>query len=172
MKKILLTLAVCFCALSVSAQEWAVGGRFGSGLQAQGEYHFANNNYVEARFGMYYANPGATVMADFTALYNWNICNMDWTPSAGQWFFDAGCGINVGGREHYAYVGAAGMARLGIKFNGAPVRLAIDWTPAFGAEIAYWSSQTVGGYKIKGGSSSAFNKYGLCNFGISCVYCF
>lgn len=83
MKKLIFSLAVCLCALTASAQDrWAVGGRFGSGLQAQGEYHFMNDNYLEARFGMYYANPGATVMADFTALYNWNICTMDWTPSA------------------------------------------------------------------------------------------
>lgn len=170
MKKILLTLAVCFCALSVSAQEWAVGGRLGSGLQAQGEYRFANNNYVEARFGMSWAYP--SLVADFTALYNWNVCTMDWTPSAGEWFFDAGCGINVGGREHYAFVGAAGCAKLGIKFHKVPLRLSFDWTPAFGAEIAYWGSQTVGGYKIKGGSVSDFNERGLCNLGISCVYCF
>ena len=173
MKKLIFSLDVCLCALTASAQDrWAVGGRFGSGLQAQGEYHFLNDNYLEARFGMYYANPGATVMADFTALYNWNICTMDWTPSAGEWFFDAGCGINVGGREHYAYIGAAGCAKLGIRFKNAPVRLSLDWTPAFGAEIAYWDSQTIGGYKIKGGSTSNFNKYGLCNFGLSCVYCF
>lgn len=157
MKKILLTLAVCFCALSVSAQDWAVGGRFGSGLQAQAEYHFSNNNYVEGRFGLYYATARATAMADFTALYNWNIFNMDWTPSVGQWFFDAGCGINVGGREYYAYLGAAGCAKLGLKLNDIPIRLAFDWTPAFGAGIS---------------GDAAFNKWGLCNFGISCVYCF
>lgn len=172
MKKILVSLIACFCVLGVSAQEWAVGGRVGSGFQAQGEYHFSDTNYAEARFGMYYANPGGTVMADLTALYNWNIFNMDWTPSVGEWFFDAGCGINVGGRENYAYIGAAGCAKLGIKFHDAPIRLSFDWTPSFGAEIAYWSGQTVGGYKIKGGSNSDFNEYGLCNFGISCVYCF
>ena len=110
MKKILVSLIACFCVLGVSAQEWAVGGRVGSGFQAQGEYHFSDTNYAEARFGMYYANPGGTVMADLTALYNWNIFNMDWTPSVGEWFFDAGCGINVGGRENYAYIGAAGCA--------------------------------------------------------------
>jgi hypothetical protein len=162
MKKILVSLIACFCVLGVSAQEWAVGGRVGSGFQAQGEYHFSDTNYAEARFGMYYANPGGTVMADLTALYNWNIFNMDWTPSVGEWFFDAGCGINVGGRENYAYIGAAGCAKLGIKFHDAPIRLSFDWTPSFGAEIAYW----------KGYSASDFNEYGLCNFGISCVYCF
>lgn len=40
MKKILVSLIACFCVLGVSAQEWAVGGRVGSGFQAQGEYHF------------------------------------------------------------------------------------------------------------------------------------
>ncbi len=177
MRKLVLSLAICLCALTASAQQkWAIGGRIGSGVQAQAELRFASQNYVEARFGLYYATAGATAMADFTALYNWNVCSMNWTPKAGEWFFDAGIGLNVGGREHYAYVGPAGCARLGIKFKNAPVRLAIDWTPAFGAGISYWSSQTIvmgnNSVKIKGGNSSEFNKWGLCNFGLSCVYCF
>ena len=149
-------------AWSASAQNWTVGGRIGSGFQAVGQYVFSNDNYVEARFGAYWANAGGTVTADFTALYNWNICNMDWTPSAGRWFFDAGAGINVGGKGHYAYVGVAGSAKLGIAFKGAPVRLSFDWSPAFGPGISYWD----------GGSYSEFNTRGLCNFGITCVYCF
>ena len=87
---------------------------------------------------------------------------MDWTPSAGRWFFDAGAGINVGGKWHYAYVGVAGSAKLGIAFKGAPVRLSFDWSPAFGPGIAYWD----------GGSHSEFNERALCNFGITCVYFF
>ncbi len=175
MKKVLLTLIVCFVAISASAQtwdkvetafttqdRWAVGGRIGTGLQAQAEYVFDNENYVEGRFGMSWCNWGATLMADFTALYQWHIFDMDWTPSAGDWFFDAGAGVGVGGRANYCYVGAAGSVKLGIKFNKAPVKLALDWTPLFGAEIAYW----------KGFNASAFHKYGLANIGVSCVYCF
>ena len=105
-------------AWSASAQNWTVGGRIGSGFQAVGQYVFSNDNYVEARFGAYWANAGGTVTADFSVLYNWNVCNMDWTPSAGRWFFDAGAGINVGGKGHYAYVGVAGSAKLGIAFKG------------------------------------------------------
>ena len=144
-------------AWSASAQNWTVGGRIGSGFQAVGQYVFSNDNYVEARFGAYWANAGGTVTADFSVLYNWNVCNMDWTPSAGRWFFDAGAGINVGGKGHYAYVGVAGSAKLGIAFKGAPVRLSFDWSPAFGPGIAYWD----------GGSHSEFNERALCNFGIT-----
>lgn len=40
MKKILLTIAVCLCVSGLaSAQDWSVGGRVGSGLQAVGQYH-------------------------------------------------------------------------------------------------------------------------------------
>ena len=117
MKKLLLTLAMGLLAWSASAQNWTVGGRIGSGFQAVGQYVFSNDNYVEARFGAYWANAGGTVTADFSVLYNWNVCNMDWTPSAGRWFFDAGAGINVGGKGHYAYVGVAGSAKLGIAFK-------------------------------------------------------
>lgn len=162
MKKILLSVLVCICALTVSAQNrGAIGGRIGSGLQVQGEYNFGKN-YIEGRFGMSWCNSGAVVVADFTALYNWNVCTMDWTPSAGEWFFDAGVGLSVGGKEHYAYVGPAGCARLGIKFKGAPVKLSVDWTPMFGPAIGY----------AKGWSHTEFHKYGLANLGVSCAYCF
>ena len=144
------------------ASKWAAGLRIGSGVQIQAEYRYSGENYFEARFGTYWANSGGTVMADFTLLHQWNVANMDWTPSAGQWFFDAGCGVNVGGREHYAYVGAAGSVKLGIKFNNAPIRLALDWTPSFGPHIAYW----------KGYSHAEFNEWALCNIGLSAVYCF
>ena len=162
MKKLLLTLAMGLLAWSASAQNWTVGGRIGSGFQAVGQYVFSNDNYVEARFGAYGAKAGGTVTADFSVLYNWNVCNMDWTPSAGRWFFDAGAGINVGGKGHYAYVGVAGSAKLGIAFKGAPVRLSFDWSPAFGPGIAYWD----------GGSHSEFNERALRNSGIACVHCF
>ena len=40
MKKVLLTLAVLFCALNASAQDgWTIGGRVGSGFQAVTSYH-------------------------------------------------------------------------------------------------------------------------------------
>lgn len=164
MKKILLTLAVLFVAVSAQAQGWAVGGRVGSGLQAVGEYGFENGNYVEARFGMSWLSDTGGLTADFTALYNWNVCTMEnWTPSAGDWFFDAGVGVNVGGEAHYAYVGAAGCAKLGIKFHSVPLKLSVDWTPCIGPEMLYGA-----GFK----TIADFNTMGLVNFGISCVYCF
>ncbi|MBE6174797.1 MAG: hypothetical protein E7147_04540 [Rikenellaceae bacterium] len=176
MKKIVLSLVALLCVASVSAQskfessvksaakavasqKWSVGLRVGSGLQADAECFYSDKAYVEARFGMQYV---AGLAADFTVLHNWNCCTMDWTPSAGQWFFDAGVGVNVGGAAHVAYVGVAGQAKLGIKFSSAPVRLSLDWTPSFGPIIGY-----AGGY-----SHAAFFEYGLCNLGISAVYCF
>ena len=52
MKKFIFTLMASLMVWSVSAQEWGVGGRIGAGFQAQGEYYFENDNYIEARFGM------------------------------------------------------------------------------------------------------------------------
>ena len=172
MKKLILSLAVMFCAASVSAQNWtdsamnasnwAVGARVGSGFQAQAEYTFSSQNTIEGRFGMSWLNGGASLMAEFTGLFNWHIATMDWTPDAGTWFFDAGCGLVIGGREHFVYLGPAGTAKFGIKFHDVPLKLAVDWTPYIGPKIGYW----------KGGSDAAFNEYGFANFGISCVYCF
>lgn len=185
MKKIILSLAVVLFAASASAQnwvneatdasKWAVGLRVLSGFQAQAEYKLSDTNYVEGRFGAGWQSFGG-VHAHFEALYNWHLFDWDWTPNAGTWFFDAGCGVAVGGREHYAYVGAAGQAKFGIKFKGAPFKLAFDWTPYIGPGITY-------GYKYpyldsnlnvhyKKETHAGFNEWGFCNFGISCVYCF
>ena len=176
MKKFLLVVVAVLCVATVSAQskfessvkqaaqtvasqKWSVGLRVGSGLQADAECFYAADKYVELRFGMQYV---AGLNADFTILHNWNVCNMNWTPSAGKWFLDAGVGANVGGKGHYAYVGVAGQVKLGIKFDAAPVRLALDFTPSFGPEFGYgkdWFGVT-------------YNRWGLCNLGLSATYCF
>ncbi len=163
MKKILLVIVAIFCVATVSAQKWAVGGRLGSGLQAVGEYHYSDKAYAEARFGMQYV---AGLSADFTLLHNWKVCTMDWTPSAGQWFFDAGVGVNVGGVANLAYVGVAGMAKLGIKFNNVPLKVSFDFSPSFGPYIAYAHYMGASAHAV------GFFSYGICNLGVSAVYCF
>lgn len=160
MKKLLLALVALLVVTGASAQDWSVGGRVGSGLQALGQYKLSAENYVEARFGAAWF-PG--VNADFTALYNWHLLDFDWTPSAGKWFFDAGVGLNVGGQSHFAYFGAAGMARLGFTFNEAPITLAFDYTPVLGMNFHYAK-----GFKTNVGYHGA----GWGNFGFSCTYNF
>lgn len=177
MKKLLLIVVAVLSISAVSAQEFALGVRAGSGAQAVAQLKFSNDNYLEARFGASWINPVVTVTtatensinvdssrvcADFSLLYNWHIFDMDWTPKAGRWFFDAGAGVNVGGKAHYAYVGLAGMARLGIAFNDAPVSLSVDWTPAFGPRILYVGSE----------SAAEFNDLGIANFGVTCTFHF
>ncbi|MGN0007331.1 MAG: hypothetical protein ACI35T_04475 [Alistipes sp.] len=167
MKKVLLTLAVLFCAFTVSAQDgWTIGGRVGAGVQAVTSYHgfgeVANKPfYLEGRFGLGFCNEGAVATADFTALVAWRVFEFG-NYSAGNFFSDFGCGVNVGGKGHYCYVGPCGLARVGFKFTGAPVSLSVDWTPVFGAEIAYG-----GGFR-----ASQFYSYGLANFGLTCTYNF
>lgn len=183
MKKIILIAAMVLgFAVAANAQGFRVGARLGSGFQAQAEYSYNGANYIEGRLGMGWYHGGA-LTADFTALHNWNVCTMDWTPSVGQWFFDAGVGLTVGGNAYkaealastggelvtvsarggVAYIGVAGCAKLGIQFNSAPVILALDFTPAFGPEIGYISGM---------GAGARFARYGLANLGISAVYCF
>ena len=177
MKKVLLLFVAVIFASSAFAQDWSLGARVGSGFQVVGQYKYDGNNNVEARFGASWNNPVVTtiyngpdtidvdegrVMADFTLLHNWHILDMDWTPDGGLWFFDAGVGVNVGGRANYAYVGVAGMARLGFTFNNTPLTLALDWTPTFGPGILY----------VRGANEAFFNELGLANVGISCTYNF
>lgn len=161
MKKIILIAALALgFAVAASAQNFRAGVRLGSGFQAQAECVYNGGDYFEGRLGMAWYHGGIT--ADFTLLHNWNICTMDWTPSAGQWFFDAGAGLTVGGRAHFVNLGVAGCAKLGIEFNSVPCRLSLDFSPAFGPAIAYG----------KGVSAAAFNEYGLANLGISAVFSF
>ena len=93
MKKFLLSLVALLCVSGAFAQDWKVGGRIGSGFQADAQYAYNGNDYLEARFGASWLDGGVT--ADFTVLHNWHILDMDWTPKAGTWFFDAGVGLNV-----------------------------------------------------------------------------
>lgn len=183
MKKIFLVLVAMFCVATVSAQsrntfessvknaaqtvasqKWSVGLRAGSTVQAVAECFYSSKAYVEGRFGMtaLFVSANANVAADFTILHNWNCFTMDWTPSAGKWFFDAGVGLSVGGGAHTAYVGVAGNAKFGIKFNSAPVRLSVDWTPVFGPGFVYGGGQTYVG----------FPGLNIANFGVSAAYCF
>ena len=174
MKRFLFILAVAFCmattasaqvtlkeaAQAVASQKWSIGARVGSGFQAQTECFYAPDKYVEGRLGMAWVHGG--ISADFTLLHNWNVCVMDWTPDDGEWFLDAGVGLNVGGVPHLATVGIAGQIKLGVKFTEVPIRLAIDFSPAIGPAFVYGSGEC----------SSDFNVMGLCNLGLSATYCF
>lgn len=159
MKKFALLLVATLFTTAVFAQDFNIGARVGSGFQAVGQLHLNDKNYVEGRFGAGWLD--SCVTADFTALYNWKICTMYWTDE-GTWFFDAGVGVNVGGRENYAYVGVAGMARLGYTFENTPLSLAFDYTPVIGPGFAYW----------KGYSKGGFRDIGFANIGITCTYNF
>lgn len=197
MKHFILSVAVLLCAASVSAQNrantvtdashWALGLRTGSGVQLQTEFNCRSQNYFETRLGLSWCNEGTSLMAELAMLYNWRIATMDWTPKAGKWFFDAGIGAGIGGRAHYIYFGAAGAAKFGIKFRNAPFKLAVDWTPYIGPSIAYNVDEPIieqfpdpenpsSSFPVRIGTKktnrSSFNKYGLANFGLSCVYCF
>lgn len=163
MRKVILSIIVAFCALGLSAQDWSLGGRIGSGLQVVGQYHGietggSNPFYLEGRFGMSWCNSGADIMADFTLLAAWNCFNFGYN-SAGRFFSDFGVGLNVGGRKHYCYVGPCGLARIGFNFARPHLSLAADWTPVFGPEIA----------KVR---ASDFYGYGLCNFAVTLMYNF
>jgi hypothetical protein len=161
MKKLFVLLAVTLGSLTMaSAQDWSAGVRLGSGFQAVGQKYFMNDDYVEGRFGMNWLYKGGMAV-DVSALYVWNIANMNWTDE-GNWFFDLGAGANVGAASHYFYLGVQGMAKLGYEFEGAPVRLAIDWSPSFGPGIASFA----------GHSNSELNTTGMGSFGLSAVYMF
>ena len=175
MKKFFFTLLFALLAFSATAQErWSVGLRVGSAFQVDAQAHF-NKQYLEARLGLGYINRYAykvhvdeqiylgysqPLTADFSLFYNWKIHH--WNINAGRVFFDAGVGLNIGGNADFLYVGPTGMAKIGFKFDNAPIALSLDWSPTFGGSIPY---QHVYG-------RSTFNSMGLANFGVTCVYNF
>lgn len=186
MKKILLVVVAMLCIATVSAQskfessvkqaaqtvasqKWAVGLRVGAGIQADAECFYAGDKYFEGRFGLFLATSNYAVapLADFTVLHNWNCFNWNWTPKVATWYLDAGCGINVGGKAHLAYTGAAGSIKFGMKFKKVPIRLAVDYTPVIGVQIDYGKDYYGNNY-----SDAYFYGAGLTNFGVSATYCF
>lgn len=200
MKKIFLGLAAIFCVATVSAQsnfessvkqaaqtiasqKWSVGLRLGSGAQVDAECFYASDKNVEVRLGLGWIGGFG---ADCSVLHNWNCCNWDWTPSAGNWFLDAGVGATIGGAKHVMWVGVAGQVKFGIKFNKVPIRLALDVTPGFGPYIAlpYRTTVETPIYDINGnptgvekttvkhGGAVSFYTHGILNLGLSATYCF
>ena len=189
MKKFLLVLAAVCCVATVSAKKsvvetvkdskWSVGLRAGNGLQAQAEMFLNKTNYVELRFGL---GTGAnfqglcihSASADFTALFNWNCKNWNWTPKFATWFLDAGCGFNIGGSDMVMYSGLAGQVKFGLKFKKVPIRLAIDYTPVFGIQHHFGKYYTYSSYCYDNAYSrkTAFFGNGLANAAVSATWCF
>lgn len=135
MKKFLLAVVALLCVSAVSAQKYenSIGLRLGYGAELQYERHFSEKNYLEANLGLS-GFGGDRIFAN--VMYNWNLCDWDWTPSAGRWFLSAGVGGSLGmwGYEHEGanrlgmQVGVAGDVAFGIRFN-KPVTLSLDYRP-------------------------------------------
>jgi hypothetical protein len=127
MKKFLLAIVAVLCVSAVSAQQYqnSIGLRLGYGAELQYERHFSAENYLEANLGLYTFNG-----LNLNATYNWNVCEWDWTPSAGKWFLSAGVGASVAMFESFKTfnVGVAGDVAFGIRFN-KPVTLSLDYRP-------------------------------------------
>ena len=199
MKKIFLVLAAALCVATVSAQskfestvknaaqtvasqKWSVGLRVGTQGQAIAECFYSENAYFQGMLGFDFIgikNPAI----DATVLHNWNCYTWDWTPSAGQWFLDAGVGINIGGNGKGFWTGIAGQAKFGIKFNKVPIRLAIDITPVVGPYIdynRYKATNDAGETVVVNGTNKIYirgkdfdlTKGGFFSAAISATYCF
>ena len=128
MKKFLLAIVAVLCVSAVSAQQYqnSIGLRLGYGAELQYERHFSAENYLEANLGL----DGFGLDRIFlNATYNWNLCEWDWTPSAGKWFLSAGVGASAILAPKYFNVGVAGDVAFGIHFSGAPITLAVDYRP-------------------------------------------
>jgi hypothetical protein len=180
MKKLSVLLVVMFASVTIAgAQNWSLGVRTGSGFQAVAQLHLTHFSYLEFRGGMSWLG-GPTmdyfddlddghvvfhrrgVTADFTALYNWNAANFDWTNGHGNWFLDVGAGVNFGGRSRYSYVGLAGMGRMGYTFDEIPLSLSCDWTPMIGPEFIRYRNNT----------DTDFYWRGLANVGFTATWKF
>lgn len=128
MKKLFLAALFCMLAATTFAQSNGFGFRAGTGAELQYERYFASGNLLKANAGLF----------DFdgnffgTVVYDWECFNWaTWTPNAGDWFLHAGVGGTVGIWKNDFNLGAAADVAFGIKFDGAPVTLAVDYRPTF-----------------------------------------
>lgn len=126
MKKLLLVLVAVVMATGAFAQDYkhSIGLRLGYGAELQYEHHFSSKNYLEANLGL----SGFSGDLFVNATYNWNLCDWNWTPSAGRWFLSAGVGASVGMSAKHFQAGVAGDVAFGIRFN-KPVTLSLDYRP-------------------------------------------
>ncbi len=155
MKKFLLIAAVTLFTTGAFAQNWKVGARVGSSVHALAMYDYSSKCYLEGRAGLGYING---LVADVSVINNWKIAEMNWTPGAGIWNFDAGVGANAGFGPSWIYCGVQGLARLSFTFAKAPVTLGIDYSPCIGPNIS--------------GNTLTLNTYGFCNAGLTVTYNF
>lgn len=140
--------------------KWGVGVRIGctSLFNIVGNYKVTKQSSVELRCGLSIQGE-ATPSVDVTALYNWRLVN----PGVrGCCFFDVGVGISAGGLGETSQVGAALMARFGVRFKSVPMTLSIDYTPSLG----------IVKYRYREDHECFVNELGLINFGITCTYNF
>lgn len=126
MKKLFLAALFCMLAATTFAQSNGLGFRAGTGVELQYERYFASGNLLKANAGLFDfdGNFFGTVVYDWEC-FNWTT----WTPNAGDWFLHAGVGGAVGLFEQSLNLGVAGDVAFGIKFNGAPISLALDYRP-------------------------------------------
>lgn len=165
MKKFFLAMVAMLCVATASAQDkWSVGLRLGSGAQVESEFFYSDKAYLEGLLGLSLFDN----LLDFSLIHNWNCCQWNWTPNAGDWFLDAGVGGRVGGNGDCCFFGVAGQVKFGIEFNRVPIRLALDVTPSFGPVITY--GKTVEGVKVK--SHTGFYNDGILSFGLSATWRF
>lgn len=123
MKKFLVALVAMFCVTAVSAQVNNVGLRFNGGIELAGQYDLSKANYIDGRIGFGKHHIGVT------GIYTWKIQEFNWTPQYGKWFFDAGVGGNIVIGNDLG-LNVVGSAKLGFKFNNAPVSLIWDYCPS------------------------------------------
>ena len=153
MKKLILAAVFCMLAAATFAQSNGLGIRAGSGAELQYERYFGSGDVLKVNAGLF----------DFdgnffgTVIYDWECFNWaNWTPSAGNWFLQAGVGGAVGlynnGETGDINLGIAGDVAFGIHFN-APITLAIDYRPTVLFLNDAWGK-------------------GFGNWGISCVFHF
>ena len=126
MKKLILAAVFCMLAATTFAQSNGLGIRAGSGAELQYERYFGSGDVLKVNAGLF----------DFdgnffgTVIYDWECFNWaNWTPSAGNWFFQAGVGGAVGILKDNFNLGVAGDVAFGIHFSGAPITLAVDYRP-------------------------------------------
>ena len=134
MKRLLVLLALAFCVVAVaSAQQRAVGARFGYGLELSYQHYVKPDVFIEADLGLDFLGKGGFKA---TAIYDLEIGHPDWTPQ-GEWMVYVGPGAALGvvcnSRNNPSGFMFGICGQLGIEYTFPfPLAVSLDVRPMLG----------------------------------------
>ncbi len=133
MKKIILTLAVIACTLSVAkAQDNTIGLRFGYGFaEASYQRMLSQDNRLEINLGLGAFDFDAIVL-NLSGTYQW-VWDLSALAPGFNWYAGAGASVGLWGSDFG--LGVHGTIGIEYNFENIPLALSLDYRPGYSLPI-------------------------------------